>query len=351
VERFSVPPLNHVSPKKVAILGFDGVRSLDLTGPLEALTAAKAGASGERTAPCYAVRIVGIIKKSLTTESGLILTTHKTIRGKFDIETVIIPGGQGLHKEEVYRRMVTWLTTHSRQIRRIVAVSDGIYPLAQSGLIDGRRVATHWKIAKHVAQKFPSVRVDQTASFIKDGPFYTSGGGTHSIEMILALIEEDFGRLVALSVARELVMRLRPFGDRDNFADQFQFDSGPEDRLADLPAWIGAHLNENLTVETLAERACLCPRHFRRLFRKSFNISPAAFVERLRIDEARRRLLVPTTTVDNVAAAVGFKNTRSFRRAFERCRGMSPTSYRRGAQGHLVTPTIRTPMRSALAIA
>ena len=151
--------------------------------------------------------------------------------------------------------------------------------------------------------------------------------------MALALIEEDYGSPVALSVARELVVRLRPGGDNENSVDPLQFECGPMDRLADLPAWIGSHLSDNLSVEVLANRVCLCPRHFGRLFKHFFHVTPAAFVERLRLDEARRRLILPRNSVENVARDVGFNNGDSFRRAFERHHSVSPLRYKRNSHG------------------
>jgi transcriptional regulator GlxA family with amidase domain len=237
-------------------------------------------------------------------------------------------------------------------VRRIVSISTGIYPLAQSGLIDGRKVTTHWRFAQDVAKRFPKVRLDPAASFTKDGPFYTCGGGTAAIELTLALIEEDYGARVALSVARELGMRLRPIGNNESHLDPSQFECGPTDRLAELPAWIGAHLNDNLSVDVLAERACICPRHFSRLFKRFFHRTPADFVETLRLNEARRRLLLPRDSVENVAVAVGFKNPDSFRRAFQRRLGVNPATFRKlsakvGQQnGKAPSPNLRRRSRS-----
>jgi transcriptional regulator GlxA family with amidase domain len=173
------------------------------------------------------------------------------------------------------------------------------------------------------------VNVDPAASFIKDGKFYSCGGGTAAIEMSLALIQEDYGARGALSVARELVMRLRPPGDRENAVEPLQFECGPMDRFADLPAWIASHLSDNLSVETLAARVCVCPRHFSRLFKRFFHASPAVFVEQLRLDEARRRLRVPRNSIEDVARDVGYQSADSFRRAFERRYGVSPLGYKR----------------------
>jgi transcriptional regulator GlxA family with amidase domain len=164
---------------------------------------------------------------------------------------------------------------------------------------------------------------------LKDGPFYTCGGGTASTELALALIGEDYGSRTALSVARELCVRLRPLGDHASTLDFSQFECGPDDRVAELPAWIAAHLNHDLSVEVLAERACLCPRHFSRLFKRTFHATPANFVETIRIDEAQRQLLLTRGSVDGVAAAVGFRDPDSFRRAFERRLGVNPALFRR----------------------
>jgi transcriptional regulator GlxA family with amidase domain len=315
--------------KSIGILGFDGLTVLDLAGPLEALAAARTDPDGDSGCPCYDTRIITVNGKVFVSESNLVVTGQETLSKASDLHTVIIPGGPGIRHGETRRKIAEWLAANASDVNRFVSLGTGIYPLAESGLLDGRKVATHWRYTQDVARRFPSVRVDYTASFLKDGCFYTCAGGTAPTELALALIQEDYGSRVALSVAREFSMRLRPFGDHAEAFDLSQFDCGPNDRLAELPGWIGAHLNHNLSVEVLAERACLCPRHFGRLFKRVFGTTPASFVEALRIDEARRQLLLTRGTVESVAAGVGFKDPDSFRRAFERRLGVTPATYRR----------------------
>jgi len=322
-----------ITSKRIGIFGFDGVTLLDLAGPLEAFAAARTDAADGKNGPCYDARIIGVTGKTFASESGLVFKTEDTLLRARHVDTIIVPGGLAARGGETYRKISDWLTTNAHHIRRVVAVCTGIYPLAQSGLLDGRKITTHWRFAQDVARRFPKLRVDHVSPFIKDGPFYTCGGGTAAIEMTLVLIEEDYGSRVALSVARELVMRLRPVGDNENSVDPLQFECGPMDRLADLPAWIGSHLSDNLSVEVLAKRACLCPRHFGRLFKRFFKITPAAFVEQLRLDEARCRLILPRNSVENVARDVGFNNADSFRRAFERHHSVSPLRYKRNSHG------------------
>ena len=325
-------------PLSVGILGFDGVSLLDLAGPFEAFTVARTDAADGKDQPCYDTRIIGVTGKTFASESGLVFKTEDTLLRASHVDSIIVPGGVAVRAGETYRKISEWLTAHAHHIRRIVSICSGVYPLARSGLLDGRKITTHWRFAQDVARQFPKVRVDPISSFIKDGPFYSCGGGTAATEMTLALIEEDYGSRVALSVARELVVRLRPVGDAENSVDLLQFECGPMDRLADLPAWIGSHLSDNLSVEVLANRVCLCPRHFSRLFKRFFHVTPATFVEQLRLNEARRHLILPRNSVENVARDVGFKNADSFRRAFQRRYGVNPLSYKRNFKAQSIRP-------------
>ncbi len=324
--------------KSIGILGFDGLTVLDLAGPMEALAVARTDVDQEKARACYAVSIVGFSSKTFVSDSKVTFTVKETLLKAPHLDTVIIPGGVGIRSGETFRKVAEWLATRACSFNRVVSICTGIYPLAQSGLLDGRRVATHWRFAQDVARRFPKVRVDPTASFVKDGLFYTCGGGTAAIELTLALIEEDYGSRVALSVAREFSMRLRPLGDNESSIDPSQFDCGPADRLAELPAWIGAHLDHNLSVEVLAERTCVCYRHFTRLFKRLFKSTPGDFVEALRISEARRRLLTTHNSIESVAVAVGFTNPDSFRRSFERRVGLSPGLFRR--MSHKSNPAV-----------
>jgi transcriptional regulator GlxA family with amidase domain len=201
--------------------------------------------------------------------------------------------------------------------------------LAATGLLSGRKVTTHWHHAYNVARCFPDLQVNDNAIFIKDGPFYTSGGATAGIDLALSLIEEDYGQQIALAVARELVVYLKRSGGQEQYSEPLQFQIQSVSRFSELTTWILSHLNEDLSVEALAGRACLCPRHFSRRFSAEFGTSPGDFVERLRLDEARHRLSDGDNSIENVATSVGFKSADAFRRAFERRLGINPSDYRR----------------------
>ncbi|PYS96994.1 MAG: AraC family transcriptional regulator, partial [Acidobacteria bacterium] len=252
---------------------------------------------------------------------------------------LIIPGGRGVRLDaEINAKVAAWIESRARRIRRIASVCTGIFALAPTGLLDGRRVTTHWRFARELAERFPKLNVDPNALFLKDGAFYTSAGITAGIDLTLALIEEDYGPRVALSVARELVVYLKRPGGQEQYSEPLQFQTQSTDRFADLAAWMVGHLHQDLSVEALAERACLCPRHFSRRFKDAFGTTPAAFVEDLRLGEARQRLATPGQSVESVARSVGFRSADSFRRAFERRFGITPGGYRSRFQFQTTPP-------------
>lgn len=318
-------------PLRVGIIGFDGVNSLDVSGPFETLANARTSIEPGAQS-CYRPVLIAVNGKSFVSQSQITFQAESNLLKTTELDTVVIPGGVGMMSGETRRKVTDWLAANIRHIRRVVCVCSGVYPLAQAGFLDGRKIATHWRIARDLAVRFPKLRVDSTSSFVRDGAFYTCGGGTAAMEVTLALIEEDYGSRVALSVARELVVRLRPSGQNESALDPSQFECVPTDRLAELPSWIASHLHNDLGIEVLAARACLCPRHFSRLFKRFFNTTPASFVERIRLEEARRTLEGSRNSIAGVATAVGFASPDSFRRAFERKHGMSPAAYRRSAQ-------------------
>jgi transcriptional regulator GlxA family with amidase domain len=252
-------------PKRIGFIVVDGTSSFDLLGSVEAFAAARVAGTHGDAGPCYESVIIGVDGRSFVASSGAAIKAHHTIRNAPALDTIVIPGGVGLQNFEAAERIASWLTDRVKTTRRIAAISAGIYPLASAGLLNGRCVTTHWRLANDVARRFPAVSVGTAVSFVKADNFYTCGGGIAAMEMSLALIEEDYGRKTAVTVARELSIDLRPPGAGREIA-QPEHQPGPAERLAELPAWMTSRLHRNLAVEVLAERAGLSPRHFYRLF-------------------------------------------------------------------------------------
>jgi transcriptional regulator GlxA family with amidase domain len=315
--------------KRIGLLGFDGVMALDLVGPVDAFTSAEIEEPNGQPSRCYEVVIIGFSDKSFVSESGVVFKPHKTMSNAPALDTLILPGGKGLRVPETQARVAEWIKNRINRIRRVATVCTGAYGLAATGLLDGRCVTTHWRYALDLARRFPKLKVNPNALYLKDGKFYTGAGITAGIDLSLALIEEDFGPRVALAVARELVVYLKRPGGQEQFSEPLRFQVRSSDRFAELAAWMQGHLQQDLSAESLANRACLSPRHFSRRFKDAFGSPPAAFVEGLRLSEARERLTLPDQTIESVADSVGFKSADAFRRAFERRFGIAPSNYRK----------------------
>jgi transcriptional regulator GlxA family with amidase domain len=263
-------------------------------------------------------------------ESGLIFKPQKSFKNAPPLDTLIIPGGgRALRSPRIGKAVSAFVEKRAACTRRIASICTGIYGLAPTGLLAGRKVTTHWRSAHDVACRFPDLQVNENAIFIKDGPFYTSAGATAGIDLSLALIEEDYGPRMALAVARELVVYLKRSGGQDQYSEPLRFQTESVTRFSELTTWMLSHLSEDLSVETLATKACLCPRHFSRKFKAEFGYTPGDFVERLRLDEARSRLSTGNNSIENVGLSVGFKSADAFRRAFERRLEINPSDYRR----------------------
>jgi transcriptional regulator GlxA family with amidase domain len=317
-----------MTPKHIVIVGYNNITSLDLAGPLEAFHSAQIEDSRGEPQACYKVTIAALGAKTFSSESGLRMTAACFLSSLRHLDTLLIPGGRGMRTSRDGQKLANWIGGHQHRIRRIASVCTGIYGVAPTGLLDGRKVTTHWKFAADLAERYPKLQVDANALYLRDGKFYTSAGITAGIDLALALIEEDFGAQVALEVARELVMYVKRAGGQEQYSEPLKFQVESTGRFADLAAWIVAHLDSDLSVEALARRVNLCPRQFNRRFKDEFRSTPAAFVLRLRLDEARSRLTNPGSPVESIADSVGFHDPDSFRRAFVQRFGVAPGQYR-----------------------
>ena len=307
--------------RRIGLIGYDDITALDLAGPAEVFSTAASMVPG-----AYQVLVLAAKDKPFI-GTGLKLTPDMTLARAPALDTILVPGGAGLRDPRIGAPIIAWLKAR-RRTRRICSVCTGIYALAESGLLDGRRATTHWRFAADVARRFPNIKLEPDAIFIRDGNAMTSAGVSAGIDLALALVEEDLGAAVALAVARELVVYLKRPGGQMQFSEPLRFQMRATDRFADLAAWLVTNLHKDVSVEIMAARVGLGARHFNRRFSHTFGVSPARYLEQLRMDEARKRLGAPHQTVDSVAAAVGFASADAFRRAFERHFGVAPSQYR-----------------------
>ncbi|MBO3744593.1 GlxA family transcriptional regulator [Streptosporangiaceae bacterium NEAU-GS5] len=306
---------------QVLIVLFDGVQSLDVTGPMEVF----AGAA--RLGGPYAVTTAGPGGRPIRTTSGLTLVPDAALESFETADMVLVPGGEGSRAPAP--AVVAWLAAHGPAADRVVSVCTGAFLLGEAGLLDGRRATTHWAYCATLARRFPSVTVESDPIFVRDGNVYTSAGVTAGIDLALAIVEEDLGRDAALTIARHLVVFLRRPGNQAQFSAPLAAQTASRDSLRDVQRWIVEHPEADLSVEALAGRASLSPRQFARAFRAEIGVSPGRYVDRVRLEAARRLLEDTGDSVEHVARSTGYGTSETLRRALTKALGVSPTEYRR----------------------
>lgn len=301
----------------------DGINTVDLFGPLEAFAAA-----AEMLPGSYSWQLAGPAAAAIRSATGVIIQPDCAIGDAKKADTLIIPGGAGPRTLIPSPDLAGDIRKAGEKARRVASVCTGTFLLARSGLAGDNRVTTHWSHVAGFRNQFPEIPLDPDPLFIQDGKVWSSAGVTAGIDMAMAMIADDVGATIAAAVARELVVYLRRPGNQAQYSEPLHAQSLDAGRLSGVIAWIAENLSATLDIETLAERAGMSPRHFTRVFRQSLGISPAQYVERMRLDEARMMLGSGHGRISQVAAAVGFANPDSFRRAFERQFGIAPSVWR-----------------------
>jgi transcriptional regulator GlxA family with amidase domain len=311
--------------KKIGMLAYQDMKSLDLIGPLDVFGMANTSTAGESP---YQLHVIGLDADPVRAENNVVVTPTCTLYDAPLFDTLLIPGGTGSRLFATHARLLTWLRLRASTTRRLVSVCTGIYILAATGLLDGRRVTTHWRYATDVARRYPALNIQPDQLFVRDGCFATSGGLTAGMDLALALVEEDLGAATALAAARDLVMYMKRPGNQAQFSAPLAAQSRATGRMAGLLEWLLDHLAETLTVERMAECVAMSPRNFRRVFATTFDTTPARFVERLRLEQACLQLTSKYGSIECIARAVGFNSVDAFRRAFRNRYDATPGEYR-----------------------
>ncbi len=319
-----------MSARRVVIVGFPRVQSLDVSGPYEVF--AEAGT--------YRVEVAAPRQGNFRADSGLALSADVALadlRGRID--TLIVAGGYGVFDVIEDADFVRDLQRAAKKSRRVGSICTGAFALAAAGLLDGRRVTTHWRFSDQLRSCYPTVVVDADPIYIRSDNVYTSAGVTAGMDLALALVEEDRGHHAATTIAREFVLFMRRPGGQSQFSTALAAQTADREPLRELQAWINDNLNAGLSVDALSERARMSPRHFARVFTREVGQTPARYVERVRVEAAQRRLEESTDSLDEIAGHCGFGSVNSMRRSFLRVRKIPPSAYRqRFSRQHVVPP-------------
>lgn len=319
--------MGRLNVKIIAILALPGVQLLDVCGPLDVF----AEANAQTGSHVYTLTVISTDRKAgpVRSSSGIRIIADYTMRDEMEpIDTLLVAGCPDLPERILDDKLLEWLRTTAPKSRRFGSVCSGALILAQTGLLDGKRVTTHWSVAEHLQSSYPKVTVEPDNIHIRDGKVRTAAGVTAGIDLALALVEEDLGRDLAMAVANQLVMHFKRQGGQLQFSRKGEVRPAGRSALQEVQRYIATNPKEDHSVAKLSERLGLSERHFARLFRNEVGVTPAVWVEQVRV-EAARRLLEDNMTPKQVATECGFADVDTLRRAFIRQVGVTPASYQK----------------------
>ncbi len=321
--------------RTVLLLAFDGMGMLDHSGPLAVLWSASRFME-QAGRPGYALHTVSPGGRFITTAEGLRIATEPA--SQFDgakIDTIVVPGALDMTPVLASRGLVKWLKSTAPAARRTASVCGGAFLLAEAGLLDGRRAATHWASCELLGARYPCVQVDAESIFVNDGPVWTSAGVSAGIDLTLALVQEDCGREIAMKVARELVIYVKRPGGQAQFSEALRVQTSDSPTFDKLHQWLSRHLgDERMSVETMADQVHMSPRNFARSYKAKTGRTPAKALELLRVEAARRLLEDSEHGIDQIARRCGFGDEERMRVTFRRHLSISPRDYRRHFSSH-----------------
>jgi transcriptional regulator GlxA family with amidase domain len=307
--------------RTIEFLVFPDFQILDLTGPLEVFSQA------ERMRPgSYTLRTIALEPGMVTASCGLPVGAAASLDTGTD--TLVVAGGRGARTAAWDGVHAPWVAQASGRVRRTTSVCSGAFVLAAAGVLDGRRATTHWQACGELASRYPAVTVDPEPIFVRDGPVWTSAGVTAGIDLALALVEADHDSALARAVARQLVVFVQRPGGQTQFSAQLAAQRPEREPLRTLQSFIAEHPDADLSVPALACRAGMSERHFARVFRAETGSSPAAHVEAVRVETARRLLESTPDGLDRIARVAGFGTVATMHRAFRRTIRVTPGEYR-----------------------
>jgi transcriptional regulator GlxA family with amidase domain len=330
---FSQPSQELTRSRRIGVVVWPGCDVVDVCGPIDVFFYANYWLQryGRASELGYHCDITAATRGPVKTTCGIeLIATHSYSDIEDGLDTLVVVGGAMAEEASKDPSLVECARSMAPRARRVASICTGAFILAAAGLLHQRRVTTHWMYSGALAAAYPSIEVDASLIFARDGNIYSSGGITAGIDLALALVEEDLGREIALVVARTVVVFPRRPGGQSQFSAYVNFlrDGGKRPEIQELLAWILGNPGEDLSVQALADRMGMSPRNFARLFRSEIGETPAQFTERARVDAARIKLEQTITPVEIIAEQCGFGNAERMRRTFQRLIDVSPHDYR-----------------------
>ena len=315
----------------IEVLAYPAVQLLDVTGPLQVFATANDQVTQAGGVAPYELRVMAKAGKGdgVMASAGLGIATRPLSRIGTSVDTLLIAGGPGVEAASTDPELVAWVRQRAKKARRVASVCTGAFLLAASGALDGRRAATHWSVCTEFARRYPAVKVESDPIFVRDGSVWTSAGVTAGIDLALALVEDDLGHDIALSIARWLVVFVRRTGSQAQLSTHLSAQAAARRPLREVQQLIDSQPGADLSVPRLARLANLSPRQFARAFQAEFGMPPGRYVDRVRLETACRMLEGTVEGIEQIARACGYGTPETMRRAFLRGLQEPPAEYRR----------------------
>lgn len=318
--------------RRIAIAAYQGAELLDVTGPIEVFNLLNRCVGEEEGRKCgYEVLLLAERAGTFSTSAGITMVADLAWQElQAETDTVFVPGSPdgALAAALENETLLEWLRSTPTFSRRVASVCTGAFLLAEAGLLDGRRATTHWMDLERLAREYPQIMVEQDAIYTRDAHIATSAGVTAGMDLALALVEEDFGRKMALTVARRMVMFLKRPGGQAQFSTQLRAQMVEGGQLGPLLAWLRENHCGKVTVEELAGRAAMSPRNFARVFVRETGKTPGKYLDQLRLERSINLMEDRALSMDRIAAESGFTCAEHMRRVFIREMGVTPLAYR-----------------------
>lgn len=321
---------------RIAVVVYDGALLLNVAGFTEVLTLAERELrkSALKSDCRYHIEVLSADSSAAATLSGVTVNASPLPEPSgANFDTLVLVGGITVRALSKNKPFIQWVKATAARVRRVVLLGSSVFVAAEAGLLDKRRCAVHWRIAQDIRDTYPDIVADDQTLFLRDGKILSAAGSSACIDLALHVVEEDFGRPLALEIARVLVLPQVRHGGLPQLSADLKGQAAASPRMALIAAWIGANIEKRPTVAQLAKQSAMSERNFSRAFSKSVGLSPLSYIEETRIAMARQLLGSTDLSIEAIAQRSGFANAERLAQNFRRRTGFTPKDYRQTHQG------------------
>jgi len=324
-----MPPAIPPSTITVDIVVYPGFKAVEAIGPMSVFEYANLHRQRRGQALGYDVRVASFRTGPVASDTLMSLEATKVINTLALPHTAIVVGARHIHEALLESApIIDWIAKATPRLERLASLCSGAFFLASAGVLEGRPATTHWGVADRLQADFPGIEVNADAIFIQSDKVWTSAGVTAGMDLALALVEQDYGRELALEVATEMVVYLKRPGGQSQFSAHLLSARTARPNIREVQSWILDNLDQRLSLAQLAQKAMMSERHFARVFQQEVGATPQEYIETCRFERATQLLADLALPLKAIAARAAFSNEAHMRRVFVKKLGIAPKAYR-----------------------